>query len=345
MGGGGGSQKSETRTDIPEEFKPFVEFGLGEARRLYEQGGPQYYPGQTFVSPSEATQTALGLAEQRALAGSPLLQQAQQTIAGQMGYTSPYAQQIQQLGMSAADPSGAFYRSMMEGGAPSEAQEMARRTASGAFLEPSPYLQGALSQANRLAAESYQEGLRGLQSQASAAGRYGSGAMGQQVAKGQDVFARALAEQNQQAYLQNYMQERAAQEAAIGRLGSMEQQALANRFAGASGLTAGQQQALATQLGALGAAQGITAQDLARQQQAASMAPGLAAQDYADIQRLADIGAAREGQSAAQLQADMQRFAYEQNLPYQELQRYASLISGAPMGTTTTQTATPTGGK
>ena len=200
MSGGGGTQESKTTTEISPDFKPFIQYALGQAKDIY-QGMPQA-PETLAVGPSAATQQALGMAEQRAMAGSPLLSQAQGAISGQLGYTSPYAARIESLGMGAADPSGAFYQSMMAGNAPSEAQEMARRTASGAFLESNPFLQGALSQANRLATESYQEGLRGLQSQASAAGRYGSGAMGQQVSRGQDVFARALAEQNQQAFLQ-----------------------------------------------------------------------------------------------------------------------------------------------
>ena len=339
MGGGGGTQESKTTTEISPDFKPYIQYALGQAKDIY-QGMPQA-PETLAVGPSAATQQALGMAEQRAMAGSPLISQAQGAISGQLGYTSPYAARIESLGMGAADPSGAFYQSMMAGGAPSEAQEMARRTASGAFLESNPFLQGALSQANRLATESYQEGLRGLQSQASAAGRYGSGAMGQQVSRGQDVFARALAEQNQQAFLQNYMQERAAQENAIGRLGSMEQQALANRFAGASGLTAGQQQALQTQLGALGAAQNITAADLSRQQQAASMAPGLAAQDYADIQRLLQVGQGREGYDQRAIQGQLAA----QEIPMQRLQQAANVFYGAPLETTTTQQATPQGGK
>jgi hypothetical protein len=339
MAGGGGTQESKTTTEISPDFKPFITYGLQQARGIYE-ATPEA-PETLAVGPSAATQTALGMAEQRAMAGSPLLRQAQGTISRQMGFTSPYAGRIENLGMTAADPSGAFYQSMMAGGSPTEAQEMARRTASGAFLEPSPFLQGALSQANRLATESYQEGLRGLQSQASAARRYGSGAMGQLVSKGQDVFARALTEQNQQAFLQNYMREREAQENAIGRLGAMEQQALANRFAGASGLTAGQQQALQTQLGALGAAQDITAADLARQQQAASMAPGLAAQDYADIQRLLQVGQGREGYDQRAIQGQLAA----QEIPMQRLQQAANVFYGAPLETTTTQQATPQGGK
>lgn len=332
MGGGGGGT---TTTKPWKEAQPFILQGYQEAQKLYESGGPQFFPGQTYISPSESTTQALNLAEQRALAGSPLLRQAQASAGTLMGATNPYAAQIAALGASpTVDPSSEFYRSIMESGAGSpEAMAMARRTASGEFLNANPYLEGALSRANRLATESYQEGLRGLQSQASAAGRYGSGAMGQQIAKGQDVFARALTEQNQQAYLQNYAAERAAQEAAIGRLGGYEQQALANRMAAAGGLSAGAQQGIANQLSALGAAGTMSAADLNRQLQATQLAPQLAEQDFADLQRLLMVGQAREGYDAAALQDQMARWNYEQNLPFMNLQRYQSAISGYPMGT------------
>ena len=87
MGGGGGTQTQTARAEIDPTLKPYVEYGLGEAKRLYQGTTPSFFPGQTFVSPSEATTRALGLAEQRALVGSPLTQAAQQqtlaTIQGQ----------------------------------------------------------------------------------------------------------------------------------------------------------------------------------------------------------------------------------------------------------------------
>ena len=326
---GGGGQSSETK--ISEEFKPFITFALEEAKKRY-QAMPEA-PSTLAVGPSAATQQAMSMAEQRALAGSPLTAQARGTIANQMGYTSPYAGKIEAMGMGAYDPSAGFYRSMMEGQPESEAARLTRSTAGGAYLGGgSEYLQGALGQANRLAGEQFGESMKNLQAQAAAAGRYGSGAMAQQTAKSQDVLARALAEQNQKAYLANYMAERQAQEAAMGRLGGMEQQAIANRFAGAGGLTAGEQQALQTRLGALGTAQQISSADLARQQQAAAMAPGMAAQDYADIQKLLQVG---QGREAYDLQAIQGKIA-AQDLPLDRLQRAANVFYGAPLETTTT---------
>ena len=69
-----------TTSTIDPTIQPFLSFGLGEAQRLYQAGGPQYYPGQTYVAPSQTTQTGLQALEQRAMQGSPLVSQAQQQL-------------------------------------------------------------------------------------------------------------------------------------------------------------------------------------------------------------------------------------------------------------------------
>jgi len=74
MGGGGGSQ--ESKTELSPEFKPYVNFSLGEARRLYE--GMPAAPETLAVGPSAATSQALQLAQQRAVGGSPLLRAGQE---------------------------------------------------------------------------------------------------------------------------------------------------------------------------------------------------------------------------------------------------------------------------
>jgi hypothetical protein len=94
--GGGGSQQTGTQTitnQIDPMLKPYVEFGLGEARKLYEKPTP-YAPFQTYVSPSEATTSALSGIESRAMAGSPLLRsaqaQSQRTISGDYLSGNPF---------------------------------------------------------------------------------------------------------------------------------------------------------------------------------------------------------------------------------------------------------------
>ena len=244
MGGGGGQQESTSTTSIDPAIKPYVTYGLEEAKRLYQSESPQFFPGQTYVSPSEQTQQALQMAQERALAGSPLTGAAQaETLAT-----------IQGRGVN-------------------------------------PFLAGALEQTNRLAGEDYLRNIQKLQSGAASVGRYGSSAMGQQAGTAQDIFARALAEQGGQLAYNSAEAERARQMAAVGA------------------------------------------------------APQMAQADYADIQRLLSVGGAKEAQGAAQLQDAMNRFNFQQNLPQMKLQQYANLYSTAPQGSTTTQTATPTGGK
>lgn len=74
-----------TSTQIDPTIQPFLSYGLGEAQRLYQAGGPQYYSGQTYVSPSQTTQTGLQALEQRATQGNPLLSAAQQQVQNTIG--------------------------------------------------------------------------------------------------------------------------------------------------------------------------------------------------------------------------------------------------------------------
>lgn len=94
--GGGGSQQTGTQTvtnRIDPMLKPYVEFGLEEAKRLYQNPTP-YAPFNTVVAPSQSTLSALSGIEQRAIAGSPLMASAQQqagrTISGDYLSGNPF---------------------------------------------------------------------------------------------------------------------------------------------------------------------------------------------------------------------------------------------------------------
>ena len=80
--GGGGSQQSTTKNELDPTIRPYVEYGLGEAKGLYQTTTPEYFPGQTYVGPSAQTQTALQAAQNRAMAGNPLVPAAQQQQLG-----------------------------------------------------------------------------------------------------------------------------------------------------------------------------------------------------------------------------------------------------------------------
>lgn len=51
-----------------------------EAGNVYDSGSPRYYEGSTVIDYSPQTEQSLNMIEERALAGSPLMQQAQQNF-------------------------------------------------------------------------------------------------------------------------------------------------------------------------------------------------------------------------------------------------------------------------
>lgn len=95
-GGGGGGSGTQVQ-GIDPMLKPFVQYGLNEAVDLYKSGVPNYYPGQTYISPSQQTQAALQAQQNRALQGNPLLpaaqQQQQSVIGGQYLANNPFFNQ------------------------------------------------------------------------------------------------------------------------------------------------------------------------------------------------------------------------------------------------------------
>jgi hypothetical protein len=98
-GGGGGSSGTQVQ-GIDPMIRPYVTYGLNEAVDLYKSGVPNYYPGQTFISPSEQTQAGLQAQQTRALQGNPLLpaaqQQQQSVIGGQYLANNPFFNQALQ---------------------------------------------------------------------------------------------------------------------------------------------------------------------------------------------------------------------------------------------------------
>ena len=66
-----------TTSGLSQFAQPYAEYGLAEALRQYQAGAPAYYPGQTYTEFAPQTEQALRAAEQRALAGSPVMQAGQ----------------------------------------------------------------------------------------------------------------------------------------------------------------------------------------------------------------------------------------------------------------------------
>ena len=267
-GGGGGT--TTVREQIDPAMRPFVRYGLDEAKRLYQSDTPNYFPGKTYVDPNQQTLTALNMAQQRAISGNPLVANAQAAVGRMQGQTNPF--------INAMAP-----------------------TIGGAYLSGNPFFQGAFDAATNAARQKYVDDTQTIRSQASRAGRYGSGSMNELQDRANSAFATALTDTAGKLAYSNFARERAAQEAAAAR-----------------------------------AAQ-ITGQDLQRQLYAAQMAPTLAQADYQDIDKLLKIGQIGEGYQEAALADAIARFDFGQQRPYSKLSSFLSSAFGAPMGTERTQ--------
>ena len=245
-GGGGGSRGSSTsQQGIDPAVKPYITYGLSEAQKLYQSSTPEYYPNQTFISPSAQTQAGFQAAQNRALAGNPLL---------------PAAQQQQQ------------------------------DVISGQYLANNPFFNQALAGAGQAATQQYFDAINQAQSGASQAGRFGSNVQANLFNRAGTTLANALTNKAGELSYQNFASERARQEAA------------------------------------------------------AAGAPQLAAADYTDINQLLQVGQGMEDYEQRALDADINRFNFQQNLPYAKLSNYLSAAYGAPSGTVT-QTQSSGGGK
>jgi hypothetical protein len=88
-GGGGKTQTATSTTEPPKYLQPFLQQGMQGAQSLYQQGGQQYYPGQTVVGFSPETEQALGMQTQRAQAGSPVMGAANQFATNTLGGNQP----------------------------------------------------------------------------------------------------------------------------------------------------------------------------------------------------------------------------------------------------------------
>jgi hypothetical protein len=96
------------------------------------------------------------------------------------------------------------------------AQQAAQQTIQGGFLGGNPFFEGAFRGATAGAQTAYQDATQQALSNASRAGRYGSGAMGTALDRAGSTFANALTNTAGQLAYANYDTERGRQQAMIG---------------------------------------------------------------------------------------------------------------------------------
>ena len=157
---------------------PYLTQGLQRAQSLFLTGKqPEFFPGQTYVSPSTATTEAIAQQEALARQQSPVLQQAQQAYQASMG----------QVG----------------------------KTAAGGFLNANPYQQAMMDAATRPLTQQFSQAvLPGISSLYSRSGRLGSGAMERALGTATEAYGRSLGDITANIAGSQYQQERGLQQQA-----------------------------------------------------------------------------------------------------------------------------------
>ena len=101
MGGSSNDTQKTTTSSVSAPWSkqiPYLEYGMKEAARLYQQPGPTYYPGSTVAPFSQQQNQAFQLGSQRALQGNQSMKQAegfgQDVMSGKYLNSDPYSDAV-----------------------------------------------------------------------------------------------------------------------------------------------------------------------------------------------------------------------------------------------------------
>lgn len=171
-------QSTTQTSSIDPALLPYLTQGLERAQSLFLTGQqPEFFPGQTFVSPSAATTESIAQQEAIARQQSPVLQQAQQAFQSSLGQQG--------------------------------------QTAAGAFLNANPFQAQMMQAATRPLEQAFsQQVLPGISSLFSKSGRLGSGAMERALGTATEGYGRALGDITANIAGAQFQQERGLQQQA-----------------------------------------------------------------------------------------------------------------------------------
>ena len=196
------STTTTVNTDPWSAQQPYLRAGFDQAAQLYESPFPGYFPNSTVVPHAAATTQALGMQENRALAGSPLLKagqaETQKTLGGDyLAAGNPYIGAVTQKLDQAIRPQvqGAFAAAGGSGGSFGETDAYTRAMADAS----APYLFNAYE------AERGRMGNAALSAPGMAAADYADiGQLGQVGAAREELGGRVLADEiNRYDFAQN----------------------------------------------------------------------------------------------------------------------------------------------
>lgn len=315
--GGGGSSTTVQKADPWVGVQPYLQQGYGQLANLYQPGrGPQYYPGSTVaprdyldvlgqskITNNDIYMGDLGAQSYRGLTN--MNANAASGVAGGLQYANQGANGMATLANRLGSGAGGTVDAMNQLNAAGDPAS-------------NPYFQQALNSAIRPVTQQFQEQVMpGIKSGAQGAGQLGGSRQG--VAEGiasrgyMDTVGDISSNMGNAAYAQGLQALQAS-----GQLGQ-----------GMSNL----QGQMSTGLGALGS--GMYGTGLTGQGQGIALAPTAIGAQALPGQIIQGLGQQNNAATQQQIDAGVNKWNYNQNLPYTMISDYLSMLNGAQGGMTT----------
>lgn len=164
----------------------------------------------------------------------------------------------------------------------------------GRFIGKNPYLKNAIASAQQpLVTQFANSTLPGITSMFALGGRYGSNAHQSTISDAEKNLLRGLGDVSTNMGNQAYGLDRSLQQQSVGMLDQMYNA------------------------------------ERQRQIQAMGLAPQMQGMDYQNLAALSGIGQNQQNFGQQNINADMSRFGYNRDFPYEQLAKFSSLLSGA----------------
>ncbi len=336
LGGSSGKGDTGDKTVTNEPWsglQPSVLAALNQAARLYNMGGPSYYPGSTVIPFSPQSQLGMGMMENLALGGSqyqqPLDRLYRQLAGGKQ--KNPALNYLNSLKGSKVNAP----RVKVGQGLSDLTRQTYNDTMSGNYLNANPYLDATFNRASDAVTRQWNESvLPGVNSTFSLAGRTGSGVHQNSVNQASEQLGDTLSGLANQIYGGNYQQERGRMMEAADAIGGYDTTAqgygLEASSQNAANSLAGQQFNRNFKMNLGNSLNNMYQQGIGNQLAGAGLGQNMMNNEWANIGRLMGVGGMVEDKAGQYLQDNMNRFNYYQNLPYQNFNQYVSNLGGIP---------------
>lgn len=338
--GGGGNQDVTQTTEPWSGAQPYLLALYDQASKLYNQGGPSFYPESTVIPFSPQSQLGMSMMENLALGGSqyqqPLDRLYRQLASGKQ--KNPALKYLNSLKGSKVNAP----RVKVGQGLSDLTRQTYNDTMSGNYLNANPYLDATFNRASDAVTRQWNESvLPGVNSTFSLAGRTGSGVHQNSVNQASEQLGDTLSGLANQIYGGNYQQERGRMMEAADAIGGYDTTAqgygLEASSENAANSLAGQQFNKNFKMNLGNSLSNMYQQGINNQLAGAGLGQSMMNNEWDNIARLMGVGGMVEDKAGQYLQDNRNRFDYYQQLPYQNMNQLTSWISGNPAsdGTTT----------